>query len=1149
MSENTTQTETHQETDPDPSETAKEGGGTENGDVELESADDQNEQTEPADPNPVDGNGDGGTQTPGDKILNSPMEVDTTEESPKTPETEGVEGEPEIASEETQENGVEETAKPKPDDVDSDSEDIPVKQDESPPFDTQRNEIHSLLSKPLQTGQKWFLVHIRWFKQWKRFVGYDNWDRASAGDEVARPGPIDNTSLLDSHKLRRHQVDEIDYKLVPEEAWRKLGAWYGIMPDSIPISRRVVEYGKFVKQCKVEIYPLELKACLYPKESEYKIVRISRCDTIRVLEKKMRKVFEIESGKEVRIYNRYMTYTYELIKDLNLEAQDVGLFDGQCVLMEVRNQDASWPRITQATRNMQMSSYGSTSGVTTRSQSSSYSTSSNYTNTNYSYSSGYGYYSGRQPTTPGLCGLSNLGNTCFMNSGLQCLVHIPPVINYFQSGQYLKEINDQNPLGMKGELAKSFGELVKAMWSGEYAYLAPRDYKQTVGKFAPTFSGYAQQDSQEHISFLLDGLHEDLNRVLKKPYMELNEIEKPDKEAAEESWGRHLLRNKSIIVDTFQGQYKSTLVCPECNKVSITFDPFMYLSLPLPIKKTRNIKLTLIFLNPNKKPTYYKVKVPKNGRIAELCHELSLLSDVDQDHMFVCDVYSHRFHKIFDHSESVNGISERDDIFVYETPICKIDDPDIMCLPFYNREIRHTQYTSITSHSYVHHYLFGMPLILPLPRDKTTYRDLFRICVYYMRRYIDIPQDDKKRFKNTNNSTNTGDFDMSDQGDSGDSSAVDSDEEKKSPVDPVDPVTESGEEGKNGETGEDKNGESGDQTKEDDSTPREGDNANSNDIIDNGETEQIGDNGETVKSKPEVNEPEIVGEMEVDLAEAFDPNNAYVPQEFDISEYPTDLFKLKLVNAYGSAEMGDLRDDDKVLRLMNRSVIALEWNQSYRHYYNDAELKNLDEDESVSRKEVKKEINLSDCIKLFTDKETLSVNDPWYCPKCKDFRQATKQLEIWKIPDCLVIHLKRFSYTQYWRDKLDTLINFPLELDMTEYSLLKTQGSLQFELYGVSNHYGGLGGGHYTAYAKQKDSGKWYYFDDSSVSTHSQSESVVTKAGYLLFYVRKTCIPLIPSPNKNSVASSETNKEDLEPEKDDSEGETEPVDEAMGTDQ
>ena len=1024
--------------------------------------------------------------------------MDTSD--PPQPETE-------TADEPGAENGVAEKEPSLADDVDSGPEENPDRV-EPPPYDTQKSELHAHISKPLHSGEKWYLVHIRWFKQWKRFVGYDNWDKSQAGEEVARPGPIDNSILLDNGKLRRHQVDEIDYKLVPEDAWKKLASWYGVSPDSVAISRRVVEYGKFVKQCKVEIYPLELKACLYPKENEFKIVRISRCDTIRVLENKIRKVFSIEANKVVRVYNRYMTYTYELIKDLNQEAQDVGLFDGQCVLLEVQNQDASWPRTNQATRGMQMTTtqYGaasSSSGMTTRSQAT-YSSSSY--SSNYGYSSSYGYFSGRQPTTPGLCGLSNLGNTCFMNSGLQCLVHIPSLIEYFKNDTYVKEINTKNPLGMKGELAKSFGELVKAMWSGDYAYLAPRDYKLTVGKFAPTFSGYAQQDSQEHISFLLDGLHEDLNRVVNKPYIEMKEIDKPDMEAAQESWDRHQLRNKSIIVDTFQGQYKSTLVCPECQKVSITFDPFMYLSLPLPIKKTRNIKLTLVRLNPAIKPIIYKVKIPKNSRIGELCEELSKICGIDSDQLVVCDVYSHRFHKTFEPSESINGITERDDIFVYETPISSINDPDLMCFPVYNREVRRTQYSSITTHTYVHHYLFGMPLVLPLPRDTATYRDLYKTCVYFMSRYISVSEE-YKALQTENEETDKakvggGDVDMDSGNDSDEAGKPAASEQRESA----------------GDTSEREQTITSDQTE--DSSAGEGETAEKeNDVV-------------RSKLGPE---DAITGNMEVGAESPPEHPFARVPDSFDISQYPPDMFKLKLVNAYGSAEMGELRDDGKCLRLSSRSVIAMEWNSKYRNFYDESVLRDIDEDESVYRKDVKKDIHLSDCIKLFTEKEILSKEDPWHCPQCKEFRQASKQLEIWKIPDCLVIHLKRFSYNAYWRDKLDSYIHFPLELDMTEYTLSRAHGSLQYELYGVSNHFGGLGGGHYTAYAKHKDNSKWYYFDDSSVTTHSQQDSVVTKAGYLLFYVKKTCIPLVPSVEKqNAQEPKDTDSNDeADPDSDD----------------
>ena len=76
---------------------------------------------------------------------------------------------------------------------------------------------------------------------------------------------------------------------------------------------------------------------------------------------------------------------------------------------------------------------------------------------------------------------------------------------------------------MKGEIARAFGELMKNLWSGSFTYVVPRNFKMAVGRFAPSFSGYAQQDSQELLTFLLDGLHEDLNRIKKKPYIEIKD--------------------------------------------------------------------------------------------------------------------------------------------------------------------------------------------------------------------------------------------------------------------------------------------------------------------------------------------------------------------------------------------------------------------------------------------------------------------------------------------------------------------------------------------------------------------------------------------------------------------------------------------------
>ena len=84
-----------------------------------------------------------------------------------------------------------------------------------------------------------------------------------------------------------------------------------------------------------------------------------------------------------------------------------------------------------------------------------------------------------------------------------------------------------------------------------------------------------------------------------------------------------------------------------------------------------------------------------------------------------------------------------------------------------------------------------------------------------------------------------------------------------------------------------------------------------------------------------------------------------------------------------------------------------------------------------------------------------------YCPNCQKHQQATKKFDLWSLPEVLIIHLKRFSYNRYWRDKIDTVIEFPLKnLDMTPYVINSAHGQAVYDLISVSNHYGGMGGGH-----------------------------------------------------------------------------------------
>ena len=183
----------------------------------------------------------------------------------------------------------------------------------------------------------------------------------------------------------------------------------------------------------------------------------------------------------------------------------------------------------------------------------------------------------------GQVGGRNLGNTCFMNSSIACLSNCTELTYYFLKGDYLKDINEENTLGMRGELAKEWGNLMKQYWVEDTRVGDPSDFKYTIGRKAERFRGYGQQDSNEFMSVFLDYLNEDLNKTTKKEYVELKEKsdDETDEDCARRFWEVNLRRNDSIVTDLFCGQFKSTITCPNCHWINITFDPFDAINLPL----------------------------------------------------------------------------------------------------------------------------------------------------------------------------------------------------------------------------------------------------------------------------------------------------------------------------------------------------------------------------------------------------------------------------------------------------------------------------------------------------------------------------------------------------------------------------------------
>ncbi|XP_076888951.1 ubiquitin carboxyl-terminal hydrolase 8-like [Bidens hawaiensis] len=581
----------------------------------------------------------------------------------------------------------------------------------------------------------------------------------------------------------------------------------------------------------------------------------------------------------------------------------------------------------------------------------------------------------------GLTGLYNIGNTCFMNSAIQCLVHTPHLVDYFL-GDFRKDLNFENPLGMNGKLALAFGDLLRQLWTPGVTFVRPGIFRSRLIDFAPQFDGYNQHDSQEFLAFLLDGLHEDLNRVKIKPYNEIKDVDGiSDQEVADEHWRNHLARNDSVIVDMCQGQYRSTLICPLCKKHSVTFDPFLYLSLPLPSTTMRTMTLTVLTTDRSTPPAPVTVTVPKFWKFKDLIQALSTACSLrDDETLLVAEIYNNRILHFLDKpGDSIELVRDHDLLVAYRLP----KDQDSLPLLVFT----HCHFEESDSQTVSASKRFGIPLVARIPECSNGF-------------------DLQSKFLQLLNPLVLCEGSSSDSLDDCSVNITDQDTKMDDVVDDVA-------------------------------------------IVDGNFQFSLEKQGVySARSKIVMDEPILIPET----------------RKVSVTvSWPDEMLK---------------RCDTSILnRLPETGGLPLSTN---------------DPPESVS---------LYKCLEAFLKEEPLGPEDMWYCPKCKEHRQASKKLDLWRLPEILIIHLKRFSYNRFLKDKLETFVDFPIvDFDLSNYTVHKDcKSSIHYKLYAVSNHYGGMGGGHYTAFAQCGE--KWYEFNDSQVFPISEDQ-IKTSAAYVLFYKR-----------------------------------------------
>uniref|UniRef100_A0A3B3YP99 ubiquitinyl hydrolase 1 n=1 Tax=Poecilia mexicana TaxID=48701 RepID=A0A3B3YP99_9TELE len=725
---------------------------------------------------------------------------------------------------------------------------------------------------------------------------------------------------------------------------------------------------------------------------------------------------------------------------------------------------------------------------------------------------------------PGFTGLVNLGNTCFMNSVIQSLSNTRELRDYFHDRAFESEINCSNPLGTGGRLAIGFAVLLRALWKGTHHAFQPSKLKAIVASKASQFTGYAQHDAQEFMAFLLDGLHEDLNRIQNKPYTETVDSDgRLDEVVAEEAWQRHKMRNDSFIVDLFQGQFKSKLVCPTCSKVSITFDPFLYLPVPLP-QKQKVLSVFYFAKEPHKKPIKFLVSVSKeNSSTAEVLESISRSVRVKSENLRLAEVAKNRFQRIFLPSHSLDTVSPSDMLFCFEVlskdlakervvllrvqqklqvpsiPISKcaaclkppVSEEDKLkrCTRCYrvgycNQHCQRSHWPSHKSLCRPNSENVGLPFLISVPESRLSYARLAQLLEGYSRFSVNVFQ---PPFQSGRTSPETPQSRLDSpslppelQGEYSQASAIHSE-------------------------------------------------ASGSFSLSSTRTKDSGFSESVSSTSCCSLDPQAEKETTSAVTGYQQPSEA--------ASGHASQFYIGLLDSNNKEQRLDEKED-ALADVVDDATLELVWknNERLKEYVlvSSKELEYEDDPSSMSETARAGHFTLEQCLNLFTKPEVLAPEEAWYCPKCQQHREASKQLLLWRLPNVLIIQLKRFSFRSFiWRDKINDMVDFPVRnLDLSKFCIGQKDEMQQapiYDLYAVINHYGGMIGGHYTAYARlpsdknsQRSDVGWRLFDDSTVTMVEESQ-VVTRYAYVLFYRRRNSPverpPRFLSPGAESATS------------------------------
>jgi ubiquitin C-terminal hydrolase len=1037
-------------------------------------------------------------------------------------------------------------------------------------------------------GTLWYLIDSSWLRNWAALVkevvnteddskdGRDD----TMGERVRGLKRINNRPLLiegGGLSLRPDIRWKQDYEILPPLAWSAVHAWYDGGP---PVHRSVVKYlqtgstphqtskSRIPTENELELYPFFVTVYLCdapsrgearPFQQNYQVSRVSPvvivhlqlCRELEVDPKRARLWF-LENDPDNEGTPRSLTN--EVPKE---HTREDWILDPQLNIIEQRKRRGS---MTDSSRGIQLllELKDDETGRWPRGIDG-----KDWTfkkkpiqGNNAELGDGIGKFhccathtvkrTGQVTHTsvrPSLVGLYNMGNTCYVNSIIQCLSHTPVFREYFTSKAYLRDINTKNPLGYEGKLAHVTAVLINSIWKrfnqsaphqpkrvsapGSYALinapsLTPKTFKESLGTFKEDFAGNEQHDAQEVLNFLLDGLNEELNRVIEKPYIEQPDSDgRPDSELAEIWWENHLKRELSIIVALFTGQYKSLLTCRQCNYESARFEPFSFLQVPLPEDDHLVVVLIVYPLKEGTSIMKYSVRVRADGRLRDVLIALAKVLCLDDatakgksmseeelkepdyihraQNLAVVDVRDGHISKIAPSSWLLHDLQNKETgelpvLQVYElVPLTgesltyvqaqaaknvspqkvlkESDDEESQpdenekstesVKPKYGFVTVAQRRPEMTAQDFLHPFalrVFGVPLLLRI--DDLDNQTGAQVYDLVAQRLMNYVPKAAQKFLMASDVL----------------PAVKSENDSPGPH----RTLSDSEEAAGG------------------SVPRYGFRLRL--------TTRDGRHCCTCSwfeccigcTVPDNDETGIV----------MDSDSLAVDWHFAV-DMATQGFGTR------SSPM------DPISRQPQPTKPKLQYASIKNHHSVGVGSKNPGPGGSVT---------LDDCLDAFAKEERIPDT---YCSKCQDLRVQTKHMSLWRVPPILIIQLKRFQFTTNMRRKLRDHVVFPVDgLDLSRFtasqdkpkengntstadaeseeasdngiknSVASSKDDNMYDLYGVVHHQGALSAGHYVASIKSELDGHWRLFNDAQIY-EIHARDVVDSSAYMLFYIRR----------------------------------------------